>query len=131
MAIYHAQIDRGIELLQKEIALNPAFGMAYYRLGEAYTRQLKWNEAIDPLQKSVWLNPYFSGPYIVLGKVYLKKNDLPNAENMLRRAVQMDPNNFSAHHLLAQVLQRASRADEAKREFDIAAKLRTNADKEP
>ena len=131
MAIYHANIDRGIELLQKEIALNPAFGMAYYRLGEAYTRQLKWNEAIVPLQKSIWLNPFFSGPYIVLGKVFLKKGDLPNAENMLRRAVQMDPNNFSGHHLLAQALQQANRIDEAKKEFELAEKLRTSTDKEP
>lgn len=73
LAIFHANIERGIELLQKEIAINPAFGMAYYRLGEAYTRQLKWDEAIAPLQKSIWLNPYFSGPYLVLGKVHLKK----------------------------------------------------------
>ncbi|HEX8772838.1 MAG TPA: tetratricopeptide repeat protein [Pyrinomonadaceae bacterium] len=131
MAIYHAQIDRGIELLQKEIALNPAFGMAYYRLGEAYTRQLKWDEAIIPLQKSIWLNPFFSGPYIVLGKVYLKKSDLANAESVLRRAAQMDPNNFSAHHLLAQVLQRANRADDARKEFELAEKLRTSPDKEP
>lgn len=130
MAIYHADIERGIELLQKEIAVNPAFGMAYYRLGEAYTRQLKWNEAVVPLQKSIWLNPFFSGPYIVLGKVYLKKGDLPNAENMLRRAVQLDPNNFSGHHLLAQALQQANRADEAKREFETAERLRTAADKE-
>lgn len=130
MAIYHAQIDRGIELLQKEIALNPAFGMAYYRLGEAYTRQLKWDDAIIPLQKSIWLNPFFSGPYIVLGKVYLKKSDLVNAESVLRRAAQMDPNNFSAHHLLAQVLQQAARADDARKEFELAEKLRTNADKE-
>jgi tetratricopeptide (TPR) repeat protein len=131
MAIYHAQIDQGIELLQKEIALNPGFGMAYYRLGEAYTRQLKWDEAINPLQKSIWLNPFFSGPYIVLGKVYLKKSDLKNAEFVLRRAAQMDPNNFSAHHLLAQVLQQASRADDARKEFELAEKLRTSADKEP
>ncbi len=131
MAIYHADVDRGIALLQKEIVLNPAFGMAYYRLGEAYTRQLKWDEAIAPLQKSIWLNPFFSGPYIVLGKVYLKKNDLANAESMLRRAAQMDPNNFSGHHLLAQVLQQANRLDEAKREFELAEKLRSSADKEP
>jgi tetratricopeptide (TPR) repeat protein len=131
MYIYHARVDEGIALLEKEIALNPAFGMAYYRLGEAYTRQLKWNEAVGPLQKSIWLNPYFSGPYIVLGKVYLKKNDLANAENMLRHAVQMDINNFSAHHLLAQVLQQSNRADEAKREFELAEKLRTKTDKEP
>ena len=131
MAIYHADVERGIELLQKEIAINPAFGMAYYRLGEAYTRQLKWDAAVGPLQKSIWLNPFFSGPYVVLGKVFLKKNDLANAENMLRRALQMDPNNFSGHHLLAQVFQQAGRADDAKREFELAEKLRTGADKEP
>jgi tetratricopeptide (TPR) repeat protein len=130
MAIFHAEIDRGIALLQKEIEINPAFALAYYWLGEAYSRQLKWDEAIAPLQKSIWLNPYFSGPYIILGKVYLKKEELPNAESMLRRATQMDPNNFSAHHLLAQVLQRANRPEEAKREFEIAEKLRTSADKQ-
>ena len=129
LAIFRANIDRGIELLQKEIAINPAFGMAYYRLGEAYTRQLKWDEAVAPLQKSIWLNPYFSGPYIVLGKVHLKKGDLSNAEVMLRRALEMDPNNFSAHHLLAQVLQRANRPEEAKKEFELADRLRTRSDK--
>lgn len=125
MAIFHADIDRGISLLQKEIALNPSFGMAYYRLGEAYTRQLKWDEARAPLQKSIWLNPYFSGPYIVLGKVYLKKQDIGNAESILRRALQMDPNNYSGHHLLAQVLQQSNRPDEARKEFEVAEKLRT------
>ncbi|MCM3901681.1 MAG: tetratricopeptide repeat protein [Pyrinomonadaceae bacterium] len=129
LAIFHANIERGIELLQKEIAINPAFGMAYYRLGEAYTRQLKWDEAIAPLQKSIWLNPYFSGPYLVLGKVHLKKGDLSNAESILRRALNMDPNNFSGHHLLAQVLQQANRLEEAKKEFETADQLRTSADK--
>src|SRR5215813_11937360 len=131
IAIYHAEIDRGIALLQREIEINPTSAMAFYWLGEAYTRKLSWDEAIGPLQKSIWLNPYFSGPYIVLGKVYLKKGDLQNAESMLRRATQMDPNNFSAHHLLAQVLQRANRAEEAKKEFETAEKLRATSDKQP
>ena len=131
IAIYNAQIDRGIAFLQKEIEINPTFAMAFYWLGEAYTRKLAWDEAVGPLQKSIWLNPYFSGPYIVLGKVYLKKGDLQNAEGMLRRATQMDPNNFSAHHLLAQVLQRANRAEEAKREFETAEKLRGTGDTQP
>ncbi len=130
LAIFRAIIDRCIELLRTEIAINPAFGMAYYRLGEAYTRQLKWDEAIAPLQKSIWLNPYFSGPYIVLGKVHLKKGDLSNAETILRRALKMDPNNFSGHHLLAQVLQQAKRLEEAKKEFETADKLRTSGEKD-
>jgi len=128
LAIFRADIDRGIELMQKEIAINPAFSMPYYRLGEAYTRQLKWDEAVAPLQKAIWLNPYFSGPYIVLGKVHFKKGDLLNAETVLRRALTMDPNNFSGHHLLGQVLRQANRLEEAKREFEIADRLRTNSD---
>lgn len=128
LMLFRAEIDRGIEHFEREIAVNPAFGMAHYMLGEAYTRQLKWDEAIAPLQKSIWLNPYFSGPYIVLGKVYLKKDDFGNAEAMLRRAVQMDPNNFSAHHLLAQVLQQSGRPAEAKVEFELAERLRSQSE---
>ncbi|MDQ3061294.1 MAG: tetratricopeptide repeat protein, partial [Acidobacteriota bacterium] len=131
LAIYRAEIDKGIEFLKQEITLNPASGMAYYRLGEALSRQLKWDEAIPPLQKSIWLNPFFSGPYIVLGKVYLKKQDLGNAENMLRRSTAIDPKNFGAHYLLAQVLQQAGKTDEAKTEFALAEKLRGNGEKEP
>ncbi|MBS1796345.1 MAG: tetratricopeptide repeat protein [Acidobacteria bacterium] len=131
LAIYRAEIDKGVEFLRQEIALNPADSMAYYRLGEGLSRQLKWDEAIPPLQRSIWLNPFFSGPYIVLGKVYLKKQDLGNAESMLRRATSIDPKNFGAHYLLAQVLQQAGKADDAKAEFAVAEKLRGNADKEP
>ncbi len=129
LAIYRAELERGIELLKKEIALNPAFAMAYYMLGEAYTRQLRWDEAIAPLQKAIWLNPYFSGPFIVLGKVYLKKGDLANAESILRRALNMDPNNATGHYTLAQVLQQANRLDEARKEFEIADRLRSEAGK--
>jgi Flp pilus assembly protein TadD len=43
----------------------------------------------------------------------------------------MDPTNFSAHHLLAQVLQRANRPEEAKTEFETAEKLRAAGDKQP
>jgi tetratricopeptide (TPR) repeat protein len=129
MAIYRARLDQGIELLKQEIEINPGFAMAYYMLGEAYSRQLKWDDAVAPLQKSIWLNPFFSGPFIVLGKVYLKKGDLASAEGMLRRALRMDPNNFSGHHLLAQVLQQSNRPDEAKKEFELADSLRVSSEK--
>jgi tetratricopeptide (TPR) repeat protein len=129
LAVYRADLERGVALLQKEIAINPGFAMAYYMLGEAYSRQLKWDAAVGPLQKSIWLNPFFSGPYIALGKVYLKKGEMANAESMLRRALRMDPNNFSGHHLLAQVLQQSNRAEEAKKEFELADKLRTSSEK--
>jgi len=103
--------------------------MAFYRLGDAYTRQLKWDDALAALQKSVWINPYFSGPYILLGRTYMKKGDTPAAEGMLRQAIAYDPNNKAAHYLLGQLLQQAGRTEEAKRELDIAEKLQDVVDR--
>jgi len=48
---------------------------------------------------------------------------------MLRRALAMDASNYSGHHLLAQVLQQLNRLDDAKKEFDLAERLRTSTDK--
>jgi Tfp pilus assembly protein PilF len=59
----------------------------------------------------------------------LKKGDLPNSESILRRALSMDPNNYSGHHLLAQVLQQAGRMAEAKKELDVAESLRSATNK--
>ena len=53
----------------------------------------------------------------------MKKEQPATAEGMLRRAIQFDPNNRTAHYLLAQLLQQAGRADEAKQEFAIAERL--------
>jgi tetratricopeptide (TPR) repeat protein len=97
--------------------------MALYRIGDIYTRQSKWNEAIDALQRSIWMNPYFSGPYILLGKAFSKTGRPGEAEDMLKQAIAFDPNNKSAHYLLAQVLQQAGKLEEAKREFAIAERL--------
>ena len=97
--------------------------MALYRIGDVYTRQSKWPEAIDVLQQSIWMNPYFSGPYILLGKAYSRTGQPAAAEDMLKRAIEYDPNNKSAHYLYAQILQQAGKLEDAKREFAIAEKL--------
>ena len=122
-AIFRARFDEAVALLQRELEVNPGNAMALYRLGDLYTRQNKWDEAIAALQKSLWISPAFSGPYILLGKPYMRKGQPGTAEGMLRRAIEYDPNNKSAHYLLAQLLQQAGRADEARREFEIAERL--------
>lgn len=122
-ALFRGQLDESIALLKKELEIDPADAMALLRLGDAYVRQSKTEEAIGALQRSVWINPHFSGPYILLGRAYMKKEELGTAEGMLRRAVELDPNNKSAHYLLAQVLQKTGRAEEARREFEVAERL--------
>jgi tetratricopeptide (TPR) repeat protein len=122
-AVFRNRLEEAIEYFRRELATNPGNAMALYRLGEAYSRQPDWDKAITALQQSLWINPYFSGPYIVLGRAYIAKGQPATAEGMLRRAVEYDPNNKSARYLYGQVLQRLGRADEAKEQFDAAARL--------
>jgi len=128
-ALFRGRLAEAIALFDKELATSPGSAMAYYRMGDAYTRQLQWDKALDALQRSVWLNPYFSGPYILMGKAYQAKGDRGAAEGMLRRAIGYDPNNKTAHYLLAQVLQQLGRVEDAKKEFDIAQRLQATTDR--
>jgi tetratricopeptide (TPR) repeat protein len=124
IAMFRGRFAEAITLTSRELAISPANAMAFSQLGDAYVREAKWDEAIAALQKSIWLNPYYSAPYILLGRAYLKKAEPVVAEGMFRRAIQFDPNNRTAHYLLAQLLQQAGREEEAKREFDLAERLR-------
>lgn len=128
-ALFRGRLDESVALLRRELELNPGHSLALYRLGDAYSRQQKWDEAAAALQRSIWINPFFSGPYILLGKAQSQKGNLAAAEAMWRRAIEYDPNNKGAHYLLAQLLQRAGRTDEAKREFEIAEKLIGSTDR--
>jgi tetratricopeptide (TPR) repeat protein len=128
-ALFRGRLDEAVTLFKRELEVNPGDAMAFYRLGDAYGRQLKWDDALAALRKSVWINPYFSGPYILLGRAYTKKGDLAAAEGMLRQAIAYDPNNKAAHYLLGQVLQQAGRAEEARRELEIAERLQGIVDR--
>ena len=124
IALFRGRFDDALTFTQRELALNPANANAFSQLGDAYVRQSRWDDAIGALQKSIWLNPYYSAPYILLGRAYAKKEQHAAAEGMFRRAIEYDPNNRTAHYLLAQLLQQLGRTDEAKREFEIAERLR-------
>ena len=89
IAIFRSRLDEGLTLMEQELAINPTHAMALYRIGDIYSRQLKWERAIAALQQSLWINPYFSGPYILLGKAYSKTSQLEAAEvevQLLREA---------------------------------------------
>ncbi len=118
IAIYSGQPQEGLAEMSAEIGINPTFSMAWYRRGDAYTRQENWSAAIPDLQRAVWLNPNFSGPYILLGKCYFKLADYSNAEGMLRHALMLDPRNTSANYLLAQTLSSEGKKDEARQLLD-------------
>jgi tetratricopeptide (TPR) repeat protein len=129
--LYKADVPASLEHFQKEIEINPILWIAYWRMGDAYSRIEKWDEAERVLKQSIWLNETFSGPYILLGKVELKKGDAQLAAGFLERGLKVDPNNVSAHYLLGQAYRQLGRGEEADRQFELSRTLRGSSKPQP
>ena len=96
----------------------------YWRLGDAYARLEKYDEAIRALKQAIWLNETFTGPFVLLGEISLKKGDLQLAVGFLERALKLDANNYYAHYFLGRTYQQLGRAEEARREIERTQSLR-------
>jgi predicted Zn-dependent protease len=123
IALVGNHLDEAIAELEKERARNPLEGSVYDRLGDAYVRAGKYDEAQRSLQEAVLLEPNATGPLILLGKAMLKKNDPLGAVTYLERAAQMDPANYMTHSLLGQAYRAMGRPEDASRENATAEKL--------
>ncbi len=123
--MFKSRLPEAIADFEAELKINPADATVYYKLADAYTRTLKFDDAERLLQRSIWLDATASGPYVLMGKVLLKKGESQLAARTLQRALSMDPNNYMAHHLLGESLRALGREDEARRELEIAQKLQT------
>jgi tetratricopeptide (TPR) repeat protein len=123
IALAENHLDDAISEFQKEKAHNPLEGSVYDRLGDAYTRAARYDDAQRSLQAAVLLEPNATGPYILLGKTMLKKGDAVAAATYLERANQLDPANYITHSLLGQAYRAMGQSDEASRETATAQRL--------
>jgi len=123
IALAASHVDEAIAQFEQERAHNPLEGIVYDRLGDAYIRAGRYDEAQRSLQQAVLLEPNSTGPYILLGKTLLKKKDPLGAATYLERSLQMDSANYMTHNLLGQAYRAMGRHDDAARETETAQKL--------
>jgi tetratricopeptide (TPR) repeat protein len=118
-------IPSAIREFEGELKVNPVEAAAYYKLGDAYSRLQKFDDAERVLQRSIWLDSTSTGPYILMGKVLTKKGETELAVRSLQHALSMDPNNSITHFLLGQAYRDLGRKDEAAAEFKLSEQLKS------
>jgi predicted Zn-dependent protease len=125
IALAGNHLDVAIAELEKERTRNPLEGLVYDRLGDAYVRAARYDDAQKTLQEAILLQPNTTGPYILLGKTLLKKSDPLGAATYLERAAQLDPANYMTHSLLGQAYRSMGRREDAAKEAETAQRLQS------
>lgn len=128
VALYKSDVDRATREFEAERAINPAYAPIYDRLGDLYSRVGKYELAQQCLMRSISLDRSSTGSFILMGKVLLRRNDPQSALLYLRHAEKMDPSNFMTHDLLGQAYRTLGREQDAREEFEAAAKIHAAED---
>ncbi len=123
IALAGNHLEEAIAQFEQERKANPMEPSVYDRLGDAYGRAARYDDAQASLQQAVLLSPNTTGPYILLGKTMLKQGDALGAATYLERAVKMDPANYMSHSMLGQAYRTMGRTEDASRETATSQKL--------
>ena len=112
--------DRCLDLLQRAVALDPQFAVAWATLGDAWWSRYQVHKdaadvakATDALRRAIAIDPENAAVYYSLGDMQYRRGQLGEAERSFRRAVQLQPDLDAAQRGLAQVLAGSGRPDEA------------------
>lgn len=131
---YQSQGDLKAALseFRKEIEVNPGFCDAYWLAGEIELKEAKYGPAESLFRKATALdpNPAAAGQpacagraHYGLARVLAARKQWAEAETELKRVLAAEPGFVEAHYALARVYQEMGRKTDARREFEICARL--------
>jgi TolB-like protein/DNA-binding winged helix-turn-helix (wHTH) protein/Flp pilus assembly protein TadD len=126
--------DEAIGLLEKAIATDPGFALAYAALAEEYrtkatifrSQQAEWNQrSLVAVQKALALDPDLPEAYVARGhQLWSPANHWSLAAIAdYKRALALNPNLSEAHNLLGQVYQHIGLLEQAGQHLDQAVSL--------
>src|SRR5258707_9685406 len=117
-----------------ELASNPDEFFANYYLGIVYLMDRKWEPAISLLRKAVLIQPANADPYFHLAQAYQATEKYTDAIEALRKSIALNPsldhNDYqvtNAHYRLGQSLLKTGQNDEAQKELQLAAELKSKS----
>lgn len=123
-------LDLAVDRLQKAIAQDADFALAYAKLGEAYRlkykagKNPKWiQEALANCEQALKLNPQLPSAYVTLGSLHTLTGNNELALTEFQKAVALDNRNPDAIIGMAWSYEQAGRLAEAESEYKRATAL--------
>jgi TolB-like protein/DNA-binding winged helix-turn-helix (wHTH) protein/Flp pilus assembly protein TadD len=124
--------QRGLELLQRAINVDPDYAEAYIEMSAAYA-SLEFYGGMQPrearaseeglLRRARELSPDSIALHVQMGYFLARSRDFPGAEREWKRAIEMEPNSADAHRGYSLILVTERRFDDALREAYLTEKI--------
>jgi tetratricopeptide (TPR) repeat protein len=105
MLAARGQFDEGMAWLDRALAADPQYVMAYTHKGLILAEQKKYAQAEQQLQAALRINPYFVEARIDLARVLQDEGRFADAAEQFARALAGDPGNPRARRGLAETLR--------------------------
>ena len=99
----------------------------YDKLGTVYAFQDQDAEAEKSFRQALRLDAHLVTSQLGLARIYQKQEKYPAALAALAEVDKMSPENYTAHYLRGQVLQRMGQREKAKAEFDTYTHMMNSA----
>jgi len=128
-AVLRAKNDFGgaIAEYERELAIKPTAGAAYYRLGSCYHKQGKMDLAADCYHKAIRFEPDCIPAYLDLGELLFKGGKLQEAAQLCQEGLAIVPNHALLHSNLGMLLVKMGKRQEGTEEIRTALKLDPNS----
>jgi tetratricopeptide (TPR) repeat protein len=104
---------RGIQLLQKVVALQPALADGHIELAKLLRLDGQTQQAVATLERAIELEPSSAAAYNDLGLIHLAEIDVAEALRCFNRAIEISPQLAIAHYNKGLALERQGLFDEA------------------
>jgi len=112
---------------QSAVELNPESALAHFDLAKVLGQLGRQKEMIAHLEKSIEADPAFAVGHLYLANVRLEEGDLGRAVDLAKRGIELGPEPSLVpfgHFILADAYGRMGRTEDARREMELAQKIR-------
>lgn len=111
----------------KELAIKPTAGAAYYRLGSCYRKQGKMDLAMDSLRQAIRFEPDRVPAYVDFAELLMNGGKHEQAAQVCRQGLAAVPDSAWLHRNLAALLLKMGKRQEAADEIRSALRLDPNS----
>jgi len=128
LAYLHKQdYESAIRELNADLAVNPDVAFTYDKLGTAYSAQEKDAEAEKSFREALRLDPRLVNSSLGLARIYQKQEKFSQALALLDSVEKLSPQDYTAHYLRGQVLQKMGQRERARVEFETYTRMMNDA----